>query len=330
MRESPLHPEFAELQGKVHYVVERMRGKQWSSSCPSCGGEPHEHGEWPDRFVMFPAHSSKHGITIGWCRSCDFKWLPKKEYKPDPEKIEMWRQDRIRKYEQDLKDTQKALSFLRNEHKWMTYYANLDTYPLGRSEWMAAGILDEYWLNEWQFGFDPEHVFWYDRGVWTKHVTPTMTMPVRNMQGEIINIKHRALDPFMQDSGNRYRMEYKTGLEPVFIGNLSKLQCDTTWLVEGEKKAANVFIGVDNSEHQVLGLPKSPSEELVRSISAKTIIYIPDPDVEPKMKRRILNSCKGKEFRVVILPDKVDDWSIRVCATKDHFDALCKTSRRIA
>ena len=83
----------------------------------------------------------------------------------------------------------------------------MEHYPLGRSEWIAAGILDEFWLNEWQLGFDPEHEFWYDWGVWTKHITPTMTIPVRNMQGEIINIKHRALNPFMQSNSNRYRMD---------------------------------------------------------------------------------------------------------------------------
>lgn len=330
MRESPLHPEFADLAGKVQYVVERIRGKQWSSSCPFCGGEPHPGGEWPDRFVMYPAAGSKHGITIGWCRACDGKWFPAKEYKPDPEKLEIWRQDRIRKLEQDLEDTKKALAFLRDEHKWQVYYSNLENYQLGQSSWRAAGILEEFWWQEWQLGFDPEHVFWYDRGVWQKHVTPTMTIPVRNLQGEIINIKHRALNPFMQDKNNRYRMEYKTGLEPVFLGNLSNIQCETTWLVEGEKKAANVFIGVDKPDHQVIGLPKSPSEELVRSIPAKTIIYVPDPDVEPKMKKRIFDSCKGKEFRVVNLPDKVDDWAMRICATKEHFTALLKSSRRIA
>jgi hypothetical protein len=329
MRESVLHPEFADLQGKVHYVVERIRGKQWSSSCPFCGGEPHSSGEWPNRFVMYPASSSKHGITIGWCRCCNGKWFPTHEYKLDPEKLELWRQDRIRRLEQDLAETQKALSFLRNEHRWSTYYTNLQENPLGQSAWIGAGILEEFWWNEWQLGYDPEHVFWYDRGVWQKHVTPTMTIPVRNLQGEIINIKHRAMNPYMDDNANRYRMEYKTGLEPCFIGNLSQLECDTTWLVEGEKKAACTFIGVDRPDHQVIGLPKSPSEELVRSIPSKTIIYVPDPDVEPNMKRRILSACKGKEFRVISLPDKIDDWAIRVSATKQHFTSLLSSSRRI-
>lgn len=330
MRESSLHPEFADLQGKVHYVVERLRGKQWSSSCPHCGGEPHQGGEWPDRFVMYPAGSSKHGITIGWCRCCDYKWFPAKEYKPDPEKLEMWRQDRIRKLEQDLLDTQKALALLRDEHKWQCYYENLNRYEEGCLAWVDAGIVEPYWWSEWGLGYDPEHVFWYDRGTWQKHITPTMTIPVRNMQGEIINIKHRALNPFMGDGANRYRMEYKTGLEPMFISNLSNLQTDVTWLVEGEKKAMNTFVGLDRIDHQVIGLPKSPSEELIKSIQTKTIIYVPDPDVEPKMKKRIMDSCGGKEFRVVILPDKIDDWSIRVGATKNHFEALYRNSRRIA
>jgi hypothetical protein len=48
------------------------------------------------------------------------------------------------------------------------------------------------------------------------------------------------------------------------------------------------------------------------------------------MKKRIFDNCKGKEFRVVSLPDKIDDWAIRICATKEHFNALYKSSRRVS
>ena len=93
MRESQLPPEFIELSGQVQYVRERVRGKEWSSSCPKCGGSPHSHGEFPDRFRMWT--KSKIGKPFGWCRACDYKWTSERDYKPDPEKIEQWRQERI-------------------------------------------------------------------------------------------------------------------------------------------------------------------------------------------------------------------------------------------
>ena len=143
MRESPLHPEFADLQGQVHYVVERIRGREWSSSCPKCGGEPHPRGEWPDRFRMWIAASSKHGVTLGWCRACDFKWTPKKEYKPDPAKIEQWRQERIAEETRRKEEAETALAHLRNEHKWQAYYKTLSENTDGQHHWWAAGFTEE-------------------------------------------------------------------------------------------------------------------------------------------------------------------------------------------
>jgi hypothetical protein len=330
MRESMLHPEFADLQGQVHYVQERIRGREWSSSCPKCGGEPHPHGEFPDRFRMWISASSKRGITIGWCRVCDFKWTPRREYKPDPAKIEEWRQERIAEEVRRKAEAEVALCHLRDEHKWQTYYQTLTENQDGQSHWWGAGFVNEFWWGEWGFGYDPAHEFWYDDGGWKKHVTDTMTIPVRNMLGEIVNIKHRLINPMPDRSSTRYRMEYRVGIEPVFIANLEKKNdAEVVWLVEGEKKAGITFIAYDNPSVQILGLPKSPSDELLQSINGKKIYYVPDPDVAPKWRNRIIQNFSGRDVRVVEIVDKIDDWIIRNSITKENLQTLAEQARRI-
>mgnify|MGYP003440847534 CR=1 FL=1 len=120
MKDSPLPLEFAELSGKVFYVRERIRGREWSSSCPKCGGIPHQNGQFPDRFRMWT--KSKIGKPFGWCRACNYKWTSERDYKPDPARIEAWRQERLeyerqRKAEAEMLARRQAAWELRNAER---------------------------------------------------------------------------------------------------------------------------------------------------------------------------------------------------------------------
>ena len=160
------------------------------------------------------------------------------------------------------------------------------------------------------------------------HTTPTLTIPVRNLQGEIINIKHRLLEPI--PDGTKYRMEYRVGIEPIFMANLEKKnEAESVWIVEGEKKAGITFITLDDPETQMIGLPKTPSDELLQAIGGKIVYYIPDPDVSPRWKKRIYDNMKGRDLRLIELPDKVDDFIIRNDWNKSNLQTVMAQARRI-
>lgn len=338
MRQSSLHPEFSELEGKVFYVVERVKGKEWSSNCPNCGGDPHQNGSLPDRFRMFVKSHSKHGITIGWCRACGYKWTPKTDYKPDPEKLEMWRKEQIEYHERRKAESEQALIHLRNEGKWQVYYEHLINTHRAQGYWIGSGLDDEYFWHYWGLGYDPQHEFWFDTANgWKLHVTETVTIPVRNLQGEIVNIKHRLFNPF---EGVKYRMEYSTGIEPLCVANLDNLKCDFALIMEGEKKNYLAWKILDNLKVQAYGLPMTPSEEMLKSLPFKTAIYIPDPDAMQKRKskngkeleapaKRIINTLKDRDLRVLQLHDKFDDWAILVDLQKNDFESLLKQARKV-
>lgn len=329
MRESSLHPEFYELQGHVQYIVERIRGKEWSSTCPECGGAPHSSGEWPDRFRMFPQAHSKTGVTIGWCRVCGFKWLPDKEFKPDPEKLEQWKQERIVEEERRKAEAEKALQLLRDEKKWELYTDALFFEDAGARYWSDAGIdIAEKWI-EWGLGWDREHEFYYDSGDgWAKHVTPTATIAERNLDGGVVNVKHRLIVP--QPDGTKYRMEYSVGFEPVFIANLDLCNdADWAFLVEGEKKAAVAWLTFDDPRTQAFGLPMSPSRDLLESINAAHICYIPDPDVRPWALKNVKETYGDRDLKILRLNQKVDDYILGAGFDKQSFRAVVKQARRV-
>lgn len=325
MRESPLPPEFVELSGKVHYVRERIRGKEWSSSCPACGGQPHKHGEFPDRFRMWT--KAKIGKPFGWCRACGFKWTSDKEYKPDPAKIEEWRQQRLAEEIRIKEEAEKAIKMLSDVKKWEEYYSWLVSDKIAAAYWKGAGIEDEYWWAEWKLGFDPMHSFWFDGGEkgWIEHKTPTATIAMRDPGKRIINIKHRLLNPF---EGIKYRMEYSTGIEPMFIANLDLEKADFILKCEGEKKAAVTWLTLDNPKVQAYGLPKSPSPEMLEAIKGKVIIDILDPDIKPKDIERTKESYKGIDYRIVQLPDKIDDMILNIHLKKEGLRGIFRQARR--
>ncbi len=326
MRESPLPLEFQELTGKVHYVRERIRGKEWSSSCPKCGGVPHSHGEFPDRFRMWPV--SKIGKPFGWCRACDYKWTSEKDYKPDPARVEQWRLERIEHERRVKEEAEKAIAHLTDVHKWESYYSWLKADQIAGDYWRGAGIDDEYWWGEWKLGYDPRHSFWYDTGEgWKEHITATATIPVRDPSKRIINIKHRLINPL--PDGTKYRMEYKTNIEPLFIANLDDKNFDFLVKCEGEKKAAVTFLALDSPKTQVVGLPKNPSSEMLDAIKTKRIIDIVDPDVKDSEIKRTADFYNDIDYRVLRLPMKIDDMYLHAKLTREDMRGMVRQARRV-
>jgi hypothetical protein len=277
---------------------------------------------------MFPAAHSKTGIAIGWCRSCGYKWTLKKDWKPDPEKLEQWRQERIVEEQRRKEEAEKALQLLRDEKRWEFYTGVLDFCDEGRAYWERAGIRESAWWIEWGLGWDREHEFWCDNNGWYKHITATATIAERNLSGEIVNVKHRLITP--QPDGTKYRMEYSVGFEPIFIANLS-LCNNAQWafLVEGEKKAAVTWLTFDNPKVQVFGLPMSPSRELLESINAEHICYIPDPDVKPWALKNVQEAYQERDLKILRLNQKIDDYILHTGVDKESFRAIVKQARRV-
>lgn len=323
MKESPLPLELEFLIGKVSYVRERVRGKEWSSNCPKCGGSPHSHGDFPDRFRMWVV--SKVGKPMGWCRVCGHVAFSDRDIKPDPAKIEQWRKERL-EYEIKIKEeAEQAIKLLTDVHKWEEYYSWLMTDGVASAYWRGAGIQDEYWWSEWKLGFDPMHTFWFDSDDgWVEHKTPTATIAVRDITGRIINIKHRLLNPFQ---GVKYRMEYRTHTEPIFISNLELKNPEFVIKCEGEKKSAVTWLSLDSSKVQCYGLPKSPSDEMLESIKAKVIIDILDPDVS--VSKRVKNIYKDVDYRVLRLPYKIDDMIMTAKLSKQDVRSIMKQAVRL-
>ena len=297
-KQAVLPPEFQGLQGKVEYVRKKS-AKEWSSTCPSCGGAPHKNGDWPDRFIMMTEASGKNKV-IGWCRSCSYVWFPKNDIPLSPAEFEKWRKSQIEIEERRKREAEEAIKKLRSEHLWDFYYSELNEWAYSiLSEW---GICKEN-VAFWKLGLIKDYVV--HSGDDSYH-SPAIAIPCWDFDGTVQNIKVRVLNP--KKTQDRYRNIYKLGRDALFVAR-PDLHTDACVVVEGEKKA--MVVAATKQDIQVVGLQsKSPSTEALRRLDGFKKIYLcldNDFNQNDFDKRRILDILDKKRTAVVSLPGKVDD-----------------------
>jgi hypothetical protein len=324
MRQRALLPiEFEGIADQVHWAHEVVHGFEWAGSCPQCGGVVHQNGEWPDRLRLWPK-SRKTGKPLAWCRHCGWKWTPAKESKPDPALVAKLEAERLRAIAEHAKAVQRARNVVRTEKKWEDYHKYLMWHSGAKKVWAESLGMPvekaEEWFTYWRLGASLGHVFWRQNGneQYVSFKSNTLTFPICDLDGKVINIKHRLMQP--GEDGIRYRQEYRGTGEGVFIANRKLLnKGDWAILAEGDKKAMVTFITASNVNIQVYGLPMTPSLDLLGGITAKHILYIPDPDAFEDGKKyainRVVSVFAQRDLRIIKLPEKIDDYII-----KEHKD----------
>lgn len=307
IRQDVLPVEFAGLQGKVGYV-QKVSSREWSSSCPSCGGVPHKNGELPDRFRMWTNANGKNKI-MGWCRSCSYVWFPKNDIPLTPEEFARWKREQIAVEERRKLEAEKAIELLKSQKLWEFYHSELN-------EW-AYEVLDSWGICKenaafWKLGLIKDYVV---RSGDESYHSPAISIPCWNFDGGIQNIKVRVLNP--QSGKDRYRSIYKVGRDVLFVARPDIKDTRACVVVEGEKKA--MVVAATKQDVQVVGVQtKSPSTATLRELDRFDKIYlILDPDAKVAEKggvsaeRRMVDVLDKSRTSVVHLPGKVDDLILR-------------------
>jgi len=343
-REAGLPPAFADLQGKVNYV-QRVSSNEYSASCPTCGGSPHPSGELPDRFRMWIV--SRYGKPLGWCRACGYIWTPTTERVPDPDELEAWRKEQAEHEARRLAAAERALALLQDGKIWESYHQMLDEYS--RSLWSKRGVSADFWQAYWQVGYDPAHTFCYEEmDGWHDWVTPTLTIPIWDVDWQCRNVKHRLLKPIEHTNGrqDRYRPE-KKGLPPMmFVCSPDSPLEGATIVFEGEIKAMVTYSTMDNPNFQAVGIPtKTPSKEQLDRLKDCDPIYLcldPDANVpsvvttkdgkiyrQPPAVKRLAKYLGEERCYMIELPNKVDDLIVNYNLGKEWINSVIRMARKM-
>lgn len=328
-RETSLPPDFAELNGAVNYIVKRGIG-QFSSSCPNCGGMVHPDGQWPDRFVLWQ-QSRATGKPMGWCRSCGYIWHPGKlkgeTWKPTHDQVLEWERERKEAEELRRSEVERALALLEAEASWRRYHEQLNEQA--RAEYHRRRI-DDFWIDFWELGYCPEKFASHAGQTFS---SPSLTIPVfEPVSKRPLNVKHRLLRPL--DPGDKYRPDIR-GLSPaLYFADLEKpVGGNRLLVVEGEFKAMTTYIGLDDPDLQVVGLPgKAPDLSLIEPLNQyQDIVISLDPDAYITSKgvpaiTRLVNQFQ-KPVRVMQLVGKIDDMLLSGQLNKQSLRSMIRSAR---
>lgn len=206
---------------------------------------------------------------------------------------------------------------LQAERKHLFYHENMSDYFV--DQWLKRG-LDESWQGFFCLGACPDFVIndgWH---------TPTLTIPIRDEKYEVLNIKHRLLNP--QNQNDKYRPEMPgLGQFPYFLAFPELGYGDSVvWVLEGEIKAAVTATITPDATWSYIGVPGlSRYGGLVDKLFGKNVIVVPDPNAE----KETMEFCKKVNGRWLELPAKVDDLIVSHGYDGEWLKAMEKQARRI-
>lgn len=298
--------------------------KAWQYRCPMHDDSTPSFTVYVDGWKCFGCGAQ--GDVFDW-----WAWASKRpladvlrEHNVNPERMAEISLENARRAEAELQASmeraQRALEELRGARKWLEYHQNLDNDPNARQQWRAWGIPDE-WQDLWDLGSCPDFPLFYDKEEWH---TPTMTIPIKAIGGEVMNIRHRLMNP--KQPGDKYRPE-RSGLRALpFICDTDLKEPERIIVVEGEKKAAVTYITLDDPKTQIYGLPgKEFWQKMVELLKGYKPIFIMDPGAESESYK----AAKATGGRFLRLPEKIDDMIVANDLTKNWLEGALKCARAV-
>jgi hypothetical protein len=211
---------------------------------------------------------------------------------------------------------------LRVEKKWIEYHLNED----GNLLWENEGV-PEMWQGIWQLGYCPDFRYSIRR---EEFHSPTITIPMFTAGWEIMNIRHRILNPAVK--GNKYRPQYYEIPSTPFIADPDLKLGEGKYgiICEGEKKAMVTYITIDEPDIQVIGIPGKEwlkDGGIKKYISDMERVYIClDPDAKEEAEE--MAYMYRDVARIIDLPFKIDDLILKYGLRSSDLKQLLKTTRR--
>jgi len=287
------------------HVYEKDGKQLWKCFSADCGGG--------DAFAFVQAWR-------GWSfvKACEFLGG---NVQDDPAEMKRLADERMAKAALEHEEARLKVEAARKElqvaEKHLYYHETMGEWA--KQAWTERG-LDESWQRFYYLGACDDFVIgdgWH---------TPTLTIPIFDEERNVLNIKHRLINP--QKPKDKYRPE-KSGLGPFPpLLALPEMGYDggTIIVVEGEIKAMVMWVRAENPDIQVIGVPGlSQFKSLSSRLFGKNVYVLPDPGGE-KEAYEFAKSVNGSFLR---LPDKPDDYVLKMNLHKDEIKALLKQARRV-
>lgn len=321
MRSAPLPSALERRWGNLPDLFQRGPNEWSSSVCPKCGTGMHRGGyDVGDRFRMF-----SDGKPRCYCRQCgytDFADSDDPKFVITDDMRAAWIVSALEREHQAKEDAEKAIDALRREQLWLRYNETIDAF--GRAWWYRKGVPD-YLISTLLLGYCPSKTIWHNGAEYT---TPSATIPVFAPGWELVNLRHRLINP--PEPNDKYRPD-RAGLPAaLYLTNPEDEPSGECLLVEGEIKSIVVYDRLDMPALCIVGIPgKSPAFKMLDILSKCDRIHIIlDPDAAGRAYK-IAEYLGRKRARIVTLPVKPDDFFTMYGGGRADFLAELRNGRTL-
>lgn len=240
----------------------------------------------------------------------------------DPLEMKRLAEERHTRAQKELQDKQQRLEAARRElqiaERHVFYHQNMQAW--GRGMWLRRG-LDEGMQEFWTLGSCEDFVINGD------YHTPTLTIPILNETRQLLNIKHRLINP--QKTNDKYRPERSgLGAFPSFLA-IPEMGYDggLVIVVEGEIKAMVTWANLSEADIQVIGVPGRSQFDSISGnlMEKKNVIVIPDPGAESDA----LKFSKKIKAKYLPIAYKIDDYILETGINSNDLYNLFKQARHV-
>jgi hypothetical protein len=335
MREASLPTDFVELSGKINYI-QRKSPYEYSSSCPKCGGNIHQDGEFPDRFIMLTAEKSRIGKPFGLCRICGYKWWQGQTDSKDidPATIAILQQQAREGEERRNEERKSKLAQFSTAELWQELHDRMGDEQ--RDWWNKNGIPNN-WQDYLRLGYTPDKT--YNSRTGLEH-TPAYTIPYFGYGFVFKTMQYRLCNPI--ESADRYRFEAGLGTS-YYMTTPNRNITDEVIVCEGAKKGIVVRIRAENSYSiTVLSVPSKVDWrscgilEAVKDCGRVYIMFDPDCYEQPAdsnanwMPQPVQFAKEiGNNARIMECPVKIDDAFVHYGMEQSEWNAIKKQAVKL-
>lgn len=259
-------------------------------------------------------------VWRGWSFKQAYEFLGG-DVQSDPVEMKRLADERHERARIELEDKQNRMDAARRElqtaSRHILYHETMGQWA--KDTWQARG-LDEGLQSFFMLGSCDDFVINGD------YHTPTLTIPIYSEQRDLLNIKHRLVNP--QKPKDKYRPE-TSGLgsfPPLLAIPEMGYDGDIVIVVEGEIKAMVTWARLDITDIQVIGIAgKSLFPKVAEKLQGKRVVVIPDPNGE----KEALELARAVHGSFLEVPSKIDDFLLSTQMSSNNFYSLIRQARKV-
>jgi len=277
----------------------RFHGTHWTAAnCPVCGMRDPKDG---DRLILYLKGLGGNLKTKAVCRKCGNIWWPDNK---DTE-------DKSFPIPQKAGPTQEEI---RKERRAM--FNAWRKMQSGIKPWSKRGLNAEN-VRLLRLKYTVKEFWWKADGEYVSERIPSLVIPFFSATGKMLNLQYRLLQ-IPEGIKGKYRWHSRIVPFALFRSR-NGTPNERSWMVEGGIKAA--VLAQDLRKRGCNDIVYGTSQNSINvaeltGMDAKTLIYIPDPDVwgTGKMENNIKNllSAGVQDITSLQLPEKIDDLINRI------------------